>query len=683
MNRRKSSFAAMFTVVCLGIITGITLLLSLVSIREIRSSSYRSLELFIVESTRHLRDRMVERIQQRSLLLEYTAMGALSLIKQAAASEEDRLALQYYFDKMAKMLPDVLSFFGSGMGKWSDPGNFFASGDGWYPDSGYDNTVRSWFIEGKAAQRGLAITDPYLDMVTKTLTVALTKTVYDEQGNPVMVLAEDISINALDEMANAESTIPHIKSFILHSSGRYISNPDVNAVMEKDFFSDHGLERFRTQILGSASFFGTDGTVFICSEPIALAKWNLVSIIPEQAVFAEADKLRLRLIIMSLVLLAAAGTVAVVFTHKMLTIPLRGIEDIAEALSGMDFSVDIKKFRTDDLGAMQRALIKIRDSLHKALEDLKVHLDTMTLTGKQLNTVIVDSSNALGVISDNMNVMQTEADAQMASVSQTSDAIEEIVKSIDSLDNAVYTQATQIVESSAAIEQMVANITAVRNVVGNVSKTTDTLSRSSAAGHSMLLKLSEEVSQMKDQSATLQTANKTIADIAGQTNILAMNAAIEAAHAGESGKGFAVVASEIRKLAELATKESEGISTEIKKLEKAIERIGTVSQDTVAAMNTIFQEIKTLDSSFSQVNSAIEEQSVGGGQILTALKTIQDMTGQVRDGTGAIHQQSDSIYQEIVKLQQTSEDVTKRAGEVKLASENIAAFLEKAKEISV
>ena len=162
-----------------------------------------------------------------------------------------------------------------------------------------------------------------------------------------------------------------------------------------------------------------------------------------------------------------------------------------------------------------------------------------------------------------------------------------------------------------------------------------------------------------------------------------MNAAIEAAHAGESGKGFAVVASEIRKLAELATKESEGISTEIKKLEKAIERIGTVSQDTVAAMNTIFQEIKTLDSSFSQVNSAIEEQSVGGGQILTALKTIQDMTGQVRDGTGAIHQQSDSIYQEIVKLQQTSEDVTKRAGEVKLASENIAAFLEKAKEISV
>jgi methyl-accepting chemotaxis protein len=673
----------MFTAVCLGIIAGITLLLSLVFIREIHSSSYQSLELFIVESTRHLRDQLEAQIQQRALLLDFTAIGALPLIKQAAASEENRLALQTYFDKMAKLLPGVLSFFGSSFGKWNEPGNFFVSGDGWRPDAGYDNTARSWFVEGKAARGGVAVTEPYLDMVTKTLTVALTKTVYDGQGNPAAVLAEDMSIKALDEMANAESMIPQIKSFILHPSGRYISNPDAGAVMEKDFFIDQGFERLRDQILGPASFFGTSGAAFICAEPIALTGWNLVSVMPIKAVSAEADKLRLRLISLSLVLLGAAGAIAVAFTHRMLTIPLRGIEDAAEALANRDFSVDIKKFRTDDLGAMQRALIKIRDSLHRALEELKAHLDRMTQTGKRLNTVIVDSSNALGVITGNMNAMQAEADAQTAAVSQTSSAIGEIVKSIDSLNSAVYTQAARIVESSAAIEQMVSNITAIRNVVGGVSKITDTLSRSSGEGHGMLLKLSEEVSRLRDQSAALQTANKTIADIAGQTNILAMNAAIEAAHAGESGKGFAVVASEIRKLAELSAKESGGISTEIKKQEQAIGRISGVSRETVAAMDTIFQEIKTLDSSFSQVNSAIAEQSAGGGQILAALKTIQAMTAQVRDGTGAINQQSGAIRQEIAKLQRTSEEVTKRAREVKLASENIAAFLEKAKEISV
>ncbi|MDR2535916.1 MAG: methyl-accepting chemotaxis protein [Treponema sp.] len=682
-NHRKFSFAALFTAVCLAIIGAVVLLLSFVSVRGIRSASYRSLERFIVESTRHLRDQMVGQLQQRVLLLDLTAKGALPLIQKASASEEALLELQGYFGKMSKALPNVLSFFGSSMGRWNDPGNFFVSGDGWSPDSGYDNTSRSWFAEGKAAQGECAFTDPYLDMATQTLTVALAKTVYDEQRNPVAVLAEDMSINTLDELANAQSAVPQIKSFILHSSGKYISNPDMQAVMEQDFFADHSLERFRSQILGAAPFFGTDGTVFICSEPIALADWNLVSLIPVKAVFAEADKLRLELIIISLAVLCCAGGLVVGFTHTRLTLPLKGIENVAEALANRDFSVDIKTFRADDLGVMQRSLIRIRDSLHKALEELQVHLDTMTLTGKRLNTVIVESSDALDVITGNMDAMQTETDAQMESVSQTSDAIGEIVKSINSLDAAVYTQGSQIVESSSAIKQMVANIGSIRNVVGKVSKTTDTLSRSSTAGHSMLLKLSEEVSQMKDQSATLQTANKTIADIAGQTNILAMNAAIEAAHAGELGRGFGVVAQEIRKLAELSSKESEAVSAEIKKLEKAIDRIGTVSQDTVAAMNTIFTEIKTLGRSFSEVNNAIEEQSLGGGQILTALKTIQDMTGQVREGTGAIHQQSSSINQEIGKLQQTSEEVTKRAREVKLASESIAAFLEKAKDISV
>ncbi|MDR2484088.1 MAG: methyl-accepting chemotaxis protein [Treponema sp.] len=683
MNRRKSSFAAMFTVVCLGIITGITLLLSLVSIREIRSSSYRSLELFIVESTRHLRDQAEEQIRRRVLLLEYAAMGSLPLIKQAAASEEGRLALQAYFGKMAKMLPGVLSFFGSGMGRWSDPGNFFASGDGWFPDSGYDNTLRSWFIEGKAAQRGLAITDPYLDMVTKTLTVALAKTVYDEQGNPVAVLAEDISINTLDEMANAESTIPQIKNFILHSSGRYVSNPDAGAVMEKDFFTDYGLEQYRAQILGSASFFGTGGTVFICSEPIALANWNLVSVIPVKAVFAEADKLRLRLIIISLVLLAAAGTVAVVFTHKMLTIPLRGIENIAEALAGMDFSVDIKKFRPDDLGAMQRALIKIRDSLHKAIDDLQDHLTKMTAKSAKLNTVIVESADSLKIITDNMDGMKNKTDSQMESVKQTSDLLADIVEHIGLLDQAVQTQASHITESSAAIEEMVANIASIRSVAANTDKTTGALNKSSSEGHKMLIRLTEDLHRIEERAKTLQSANKVIADIAAQTNILAMNAAIEAAHAGELGKGFAVVAGEIRKLAEMAGKESDAISVEIQKMGQAIEQINRGSQETVGTMDRIFTEIRTVDDSFGVVRQAVEEQAAGGSRILIALKGIQDVTAQVRDRAGTIHQRSDLIHQEMQKLCRISQEVTGNFHEIRIAGGSIASFLDNAKEIVV
>ncbi|MHC6203105.1 methyl-accepting chemotaxis protein [Breznakiellaceae bacterium SP9] len=362
--------------------------------------------------------------------------------------------------------------------------------------------------------------------------------------------------------------------------------------------------------------------------------------------------------------------------------PLRELEQISVSLSDMDFNVAIQQFRKDEIGNIQQALIKIRDSLHKAMNDLKEHLEKMTMTDNQLNEVIAESSDALGIITGNMEAMQIETDVQTQSVVQTSGAIDKIISSIGSLDSAVYTQAAHITESSAAIEQMVANIASIRSVVAGTKKTTATLSKSSVQGHAMLVKLAEEVSRMHEQSATLQNANKTIADIAGQTNILAMNAAIEAAHAGESGKGFAVVAGEIRKLAELSGKESAAISTEIKKLEQAIRQIGTVSNETVGAMDTIFKEINSMDDSFAVVSSAVEEQAGGGGQIITALKAVQDMTGQVRDGAEMIHRQSGSIHEEMAKLQRISENVTKQVQEVRLASGNIASFLENAKKIA-
>ncbi|MDR2519117.1 MAG: methyl-accepting chemotaxis protein [Spirochaetaceae bacterium] len=361
-----------------------------------------------------------------------------------------------------------------------------------------------------------------------------------------------------------------------------------------------------------------------------------------------------------------------------LSAPIKELRTVAGILASLNFDVGIKQFRRDEIGETQKALMQIRDSLCRAIDDLNAHLLRMTDNGKRLNTVVAESFDALERITGDMNAMQNQAEEQLESVSQTSGAVDEIARSIDTLDNAVHTQAAHITQSSAAIEEMVANIGSIRSVVGSVSKATDTLTKSSHTGHTMLVRLAEEVARMREQSATLQNANKTIADIAAQTNILAMNAAIEAAHAGESGRGFAVVAQEIRKLAELSGKESEGISTEIKKLEQAIGRIGNASHETVAAMDAIFTEIKALDSSFAVVNQAVEEQAQGGGQILTALHTIQEMTGQVREGAEMIHRQSGSIHEEMAKLQRTSAEVSKRVYEVKRASSSIASFLSQA-----
>jgi len=323
----------------------------------------------------------------------------------------------------------------------------------------------------------------------------------------------------------------------------------------------------------------------------------------------------------------------------------------------------------------------LRQEVEKATADISAHLDKATADGEKLNKVILESSKALSIIHDNTEETLVETTVQLKSVEQTTEHISQIVKSINNLEEAVETQASHISTSSASIEQMVANIASIRSITNDITKTADNLAQASASGNEKMQKLAVEVGNLHERAVMLQEANKIIQDISAKTNLLAMNAAIEAAHAGESGKGFAVVADEIRKLAEMAGKESKHIKDEIRKMDNSIKSISGVTAETVKSMNIIFNEIKTMDSAFAQVNNAVEEQAEGGAQILTAISHIKDETGTVRTGSEDIQTQSGSIFNEMQKLQEISTNVTRKVNEVNDASKQISAVLENAKEI--
>jgi len=675
---RKTSFARSFTFVSVIMIVFITLSLSLVFFYNLRNKISYLTEVNTRENISHSRDLVFSEINKQEAAIRLTANGIVHFYKHGTVSFD---SMSGFMADIMENVPNSLCIYFTNNRKWNEPNGFAAFGDFWVPDEDWDNTQRSWFTEAKNANGSIVFSEPYVDADSNEIVITLSMNVYNSSGQDIGVVANDVEVYYLRDMLTSLVKIPGQEVYIINQDGLFITHDDINAIMEKDFFNELKMSKYRKSVLGSDDFFILDRNNIVFSSAIPHTDWILVSTIPTSVIFADTNTLILRLIILSLAMLIGVVIISVLFTNRMLTVPLKGILQVTESLALMDFTVEIDKYRKDEIGDIQHALIEIRDSLHTSIDSLQSHLTKSEDESKKLNTIVVDSFGALEAISANIDVMDAKVKSQMMSVQNAAESSTEIHHKSEAFEKIVQNQAAYIIESSSAIEQLAEHINTIRLVVDNTNETTGTLSKSSETGQKMLFKLTDELYKITEQSETLRKANEAIFDITSQTNILAMNAAIEAAHAGEAGKGFAVVAGEVRKLAELSGKESEAISAQIKKMEQTISQIDNVSKETVSAMNIIFNMIKTLDTSFAKVNTAVDEQAMGSARTLSILKNVQQMTGEVKTGAEAMYKRSADIHNDMNKLREISTEVSEKVTEVRSSSASIASLLDNVRNL--
>jgi methyl-accepting chemotaxis protein/CheY-like chemotaxis protein len=211
---------------------------------------------------------------------------------------------------------------------------------------------------------------------------------------------------------------------------------------------------------------------------------------------------------------------------------------------------------------------------------------------------------------------------------------------------------------------MTANINSVTHTLAENKKNVDALTEASENGRNGLQAVAQEIQEIAQESEGLLEINSVMNNIASQTNLLSMNAAIEAAHAGEAGRGFAVVADEIRKLAESSGKQSKTTAAMLKKIKASIDNITKSSNEVLARFGAIDSSVKTVSEHEQTILAAMEEQEVGGRQILESIGRLRDITASVKKGSDSMAVSGEALVQETNGFIQTSKETVNGMNEI-------------------
>lgn len=551
-----------------------------------------------------------------------------------------------------------------------------------------------------AISGNMFISDPYVTRSDNvgTFVVTLSIPIYTDQ-RITGILVMDIKAEELSGMIKDVVIGETGYCYVINEKGTVIAHPDFNLVKQeqnviKDAnsassnasfteFAQYALKT-ETQDVGYYQSQAAQKTVaFIASFAKMRTGWTVIICAPVHEFMGAVRTLNILLLCAAAVILLIVILIIFILSYKM-TLPIRStvaaLKNISEGEG--DLTVRLPLLGHDEITEMSEYFNKTIEKIGLSIQSVKKNTKAMKISGNELSVHMTETASAINAIGTTIKNVKGKVEMQAEEVTEAAAIIDQINGRLDRLVSNIEVQAEHIMQSSQSVTHMAENTVHIGKTLEKNNELIKTVYKQTKIGKDGARAANEVVMRIAEKSESLLEASEIIQNIASQTNLLAMNAAIEAAHAGEAGKGFAVVADEIRKLAEESNMQGKQIGVVIQESTENIKLLTETGQKAEETFISVYESVSKISEQEDLIVEVIREQREEGLNVLDSIKETEKITGDVRSGAAEMITGENQIVQKMQKLTEITRTTTDSMNEMASGAVQINNSVQEVNEIT-